>query len=341
MVSVGRASAAEIGELLPERALILLVEDATGAVGVVAICPRLLASVIEIQATGRIGDASPRDRHPTRTDAALCAELVNAVLAGLSRDLAPMPQMADLTTFRFASQVAAPDTLGLLLEDGAYHHLALTARLGDGITRDGRFIAFLPAGEAGAAQPPKAYRGQPDADRAAPQGGAYRAISVREIPIMLNAILCRRRMSLREIRALKDGVELKLPPGVMTSAWLETSAGGIVARGKLGAFHGYRAIRIQSAAVKTPESESAGPGPIATAPGELTAAQPADDHAAAPENVFDAAGDGSVPEASQNLLAEPPIGDASLPDQFRSDLNGATPMEGTDAAPDLAQALSD
>ena len=76
------ATLAEIIEILPERGLIVVVEGPMGALGVVALCPALLASVIEMQSLGRVTRQPPRERRATRTDASICADFVNLALAG-------------------------------------------------------------------------------------------------------------------------------------------------------------------------------------------------------------------------------------------------------------------
>lgn len=316
-VGIGRASPAELAELLPERALVLLVEDEGGSLGVAGVCPLMLASLIEMQSLGRVGDRAPRERRPTRTDAAICADLVNATLASLSRELGVIPGLSQISDYRFASQVEGAESLNLLLEEGAYHRFDLRARVGEASQREGRFLAFLPARDSGPARPARPgvvnlTGGQGDRGNT-----GNRRISAQDIPVTIYAVLGRRQMSLRDIRALRPGSELPMPPGVMTSAWLETSTGSVVARGKFGAFHGHRAIRVQSDAASRPGGGDRAPEPSLQTGNDLRDPNATEDEAGATGNVFAEPDEEATAEETPAMLTEPPLEDASLPDQFR------------------------
>lgn len=304
------ATLAELTELLPERGLILIVEGSMGALGVVALCPALLASVIEMQSLGRVTRSPPRDRRPTRTDASICADFVNLVLAELASELSPLMPEGGHPVFRFASFVEDPKPLELMLEDIAYRCVRLDMKVGQGGVRDAAMMVFLPdTGEAQLA-PVDAAPGQPTPSASASaSAGAGRSLAeaVRAAPVLLNAVLCRRKISLRELRALQPGSVLTLPHDAIASARLETPGGLTVAQGKLGALHGSRAIRI------------AGRAGAETAPPAADFADDDSDMAdAMSDNVF--AGDLSDDTAplDMSLLAEPPLTDADQPDPFRA-----------------------
>ncbi|MFD1797322.1 FliM/FliN family flagellar motor switch protein [Paracoccus aurantiacus] len=234
------ASLAELSERLPERALIMIVEDAQGLLGIVALCPEFLTAIIEMQSIGRVTRTPPRERRPTRTDASISAEFVNAMLAELSAET--KGQGVEVTAYRFASFVDDPKPLELMLEDLAYRSMRVDLRLGHGGVRDASLLLFLPGGET------DARRGRDEVgagiSRHAPHVQQSLASAVRRAPISLHVVLCRRRISLRELRALQPGAELNLPAGAMGAVRLETGASQLLAQGKLGAFHGMRALRI-------------------------------------------------------------------------------------------------
>lgn len=298
------ATLAELTELLPERGLILVVEGQMGALGVVALCPALLASVIEMQSLGRVTRSPPRDRRPTRTDASICADFVNLALAELATELSPLMPEGGHPVFRFASFVEDPKPLELMLEDIAYRCVRLDMKVGQGGARDAALLVFLPdTGEAQLA-PVDAAPGQPSPSAS---GGRSLAEAVRAAPVLLNAVLCRRKISLRELRALQPGSVLTLPHDAIASARLETATGLLVAQGKLGALHGSRAIRIAG---------RAGAGTAAPAAGYSD--DDTDMAGAMSDNVFaDDLSDDAAP-LDMSLLAEPPLTDADLPDPFRA-----------------------
>ncbi|NHF74270.1 FliM/FliN family flagellar motor switch protein [Paracoccus xiamenensis] len=303
---VTAATLAELPELLPERSLILAVEGPLGALGVVALCPAMLAAVIEMQSLGRVTRQPPRDRRPTRTDASICADFVNAGLAELAKELGPLLSDSAMPDYRFASFVEDPKPLELMLEDIAYRCLRLDMRVGQGGVRDAALLVFLPDDGTAPIMAPQASGHA----AAAPSAGRSLAEAVRAAPVQLNAVLCRRKISLRELRGLQTGSVLTLPHDAMATARLETSQGLLIAQGKLGALHGCRAIRVNGRA-----GAAADPAAFADAAGG--------EPAGASDNVF--AGDvfaDDLPDddiaMSASLLAEPPQEDVDLPDPFRA-----------------------
>ncbi|MFV0409953.1 MAG: hypothetical protein ACK5LJ_09750 [Paracoccus sp. (in: a-proteobacteria)] len=139
---IGSATLAE----LPEHGLTVIVEGPKGALGVVALLPGLLAAVIEMQSLGRILPQPPCERRPTRTDASICADFVNAALMDLAGELFAMPDGEGPTVFRFASYVDDPKPLELMLDDILYRCFRFDARLGHGGQREGGLVILLPGG---------------------------------------------------------------------------------------------------------------------------------------------------------------------------------------------------
>lgn len=313
-VTTGAQTLAELPELLPDRALVLVVEDASGALGVVGLCPAALTSLIEMQSIGRVTRAEPRERRATRTDAAICADFVNAMLAELAGELAFLGADAP-SRFRYASFVDDPRPLELMLDDLAYRAMRIDLRFGQGGVRDGALILFLPD-----PSPPSALthdsRDLPPAAAAPAEGPVPRSLAqaVSAVPLPLNVILCRRPILLRDLRALRPGDVLKLPPDAMSAVRIETAGGQLLHRGKLGTLHGNRAIRIGGArGTEDATSAAAQPTPHRDA---APAFDPGDEDA----SLFAPAGDGDAQPVS--FLTEPPLGDAAHPDPFRGGAAG-------------------
>ncbi|WP_220185258.1 FliM/FliN family flagellar motor C-terminal domain-containing protein [uncultured Paracoccus sp.] len=304
------ATLAELGEILPERGLILVVEGPLGALGVVTLCPAMLASVIEMQSLGRLTRQPPRERRATRTDASICADFVNLSLAELAAELSALTPGAAHPVFRFASFVEDPRPLELMLDDIAYRCLRLDMKVGQGGMRDAAMLIFLPDTDAAVARPGECTPGQaapgaavPGHVASVPAAGRSLAEAVRAAPVSVNAVLCRRKITLRELRALQAGSVLGLPHDAMATVRLETPSGLEVARGKLGALHGNRAIRIAArAGAKGDAGRLLDVGMEGAASGT---ACPADRTKGATSD-------------EMSLLADPPLADVDQPDPFRT-----------------------
>lgn len=249
-IDVRQVGLAELGELLPEAALILVAEGPAEALGAVAICPGLLASVIEMQAVGRVSSRAAPMRRLTRTDGAICADLVNACLFELGDELAMLPGFEGLRGFRSASFLDDPRPLGLMLEDTTFHLLSLRLRAGNAGQRDGRMVIALPVAPASLcpAARPVLPEPEPEGPRSGPTGDDWQGDSlagvVRSVPIDLMGVLCRRMISLGELRGLSPGDTIVLPADILGAATLETTGGQILFRGKLGELAGRHALRL-------------------------------------------------------------------------------------------------
>ncbi|MTH36422.1 hypothetical protein GL279_17665 [Paracoccus limosus] len=250
-VELSPVSLSELPELLPERALLAVVEAPRDRLGMMAICPALLTSLIEMQALGRLTTRKPVPRRATRTDATISADFVNLLLAELGRELggrAGCPAFAD---FRYATYLDDPRPLALVLDDTPMARLSLRFRIGPTGKRDGHLTMALPvlaaAERAGATPathalaPPGAATPAPPPEPVAPPD---LTAAVQDAPIRLFGVLCRRSFSLGALRELGAGALLPLGPNVLDEARLETGSGQLVARGRLGEAEGYHAIRL-------------------------------------------------------------------------------------------------
>lgn len=275
-VQLAGLSLAELPELLPEGALIAVVEGPGERLGVVALSPAVIASLIEMQATGRISARPAPARRATRTDAALAAGFVNLLLEELSSSLRHGAFADAVAGLRYASYLDDPRPLALMLEDGGFHGLTLTLRLGAGGEREGTVLLAVPglpsAAEAAfpaphsalpsslspqsSSQVPPALSTPPLPSLASAPGPSDGLAStprkaptdlsraVLGAPIPLIAVLCRRSISLRELRALQPGAMLTLARGALGEVIIETEAGQRIASGRLGEAEGSFAVRV-------------------------------------------------------------------------------------------------
>ena len=249
----------ELSELLPERALLCVLEGSRDELGVMALCPNLLASIIEMQAIGRVTSRPAQSRRPTRTDATISADFVNALLAELGRELRQDADTPAFGAYRYATYIDDPRPLALMLEDGEMQRLSLNFRVGAGGQRDASILIALPAPESRdkhpipltsvstTAQAKSAATPAPAAPTAAPLAQATLRDSVQSAPVRVVGVLCRRKLSLQALRALGPGSLIPLPQNVMDEARLETPNGQLLALGRLGEADGFHALRLKRA----------------------------------------------------------------------------------------------
>ena len=115
-LAIERRSLADLLELVPERALIAVLEGPCEGLGLIALAPPVLAAMIEQQTIGRVAAGPVAPRRPTRTDAAMVAGLIDRALADLETGLEQDMDRVWAAGFRYASFLDDPRPLGLLLE---------------------------------------------------------------------------------------------------------------------------------------------------------------------------------------------------------------------------------
>ena len=257
-VKTGALTLAELPEILPDPALLTIVQGPSDSVGVVALCPETVTALIEIQTLGRITKRPSDRRKLTRSDAMLCVDFVNALMSELATEMSAVEGYEGFAGYRYATYVDDPRPLALMLEDKAYRSLELHLRLGATDTRDARIFLALPDGQGGpsryevpkVARPaeapaPAERRPQPD------KRPESMAVAVQDAPIELVGILCRRTIRLKDLRALQPGQLLPLPRVNLSMAQIETPDGQVLASGKFGEADGCHAIRLHATAAQS------------------------------------------------------------------------------------------
>lgn len=259
-LTLERRSLAELLELPPERALIGVLDGPAQAMGLWVADPAVLAALIEVQTLGRVSHLAPAPRKPTRTDAAMVAEFVDATLKALETGLAEEGDLQWAGGFRYASFLDDPRPLGLLLEDEAYRVLRADVSLAGGV-KTGAIVLALPAegrGEAPAAPPATATDPEPG-----PTFGDLLADRLNGADSQMEAVLARLTLPIATMMALRPGEVLPLPMAAIDRITLEGIDGRRLAMGKLGQNRGMRAVRL------TPEVGIVGaarPGTVLSSP---------------------------------------------------------------------------
>lgn len=241
-LTIARLSLAEVLEIVPDRALLALLDGPQGGLGVIMLGASVTATLIEKQTLGKIGTQPPVLRKASRIDAAMVAGVIDRALAGLDEALV---EEADLTWaggFRYASYLEDARPLGLMLEDEPYRILSAEIALGEA-RREGRVILVLPA--TGRGLSPASLIDM--AAEEAPHFTEALSMQVMQADCRLDAVIGRLRLQLRQIMALQVGETLVLPSAALDSISVETLEGRHVAVARLGQHRGMRALKVSEA----------------------------------------------------------------------------------------------
>ena len=256
-----RVEAGEVEAALGAEGLFLLLDGAEGARAAMRLDPGLLAALIEVQTTGQIRAGEVRARMPTRTDAAMVAPLVDALLAGFDEGMGESGADHAPRGFHFGDRMEDARALSLLLAAPEFEVFRLTVDLGPGL-RTGRLDLLLPPAPPPARAPDPAGRdgarraGRRGRSRRSPQDVAAVALAA---PVMLDAVLARIRLPLSEAMSLEVGQWLGLPVQSLRRVRLLGAGGHMAAEGRLGRRDGWRAVRLAGTGRRTgPAAQRAG-----------------------------------------------------------------------------------
>lgn len=270
----GIATLADLPELLPDPSLLIVLQGPGDQIGMMALGFETVTALIEVQALGRITGRPAERRRLTRSDAAICVDFVNALMTELGTEMAAVDGFGPIHGYRYATHLDDPRPLMLMLEDRPYRSLSFDLRFGGAETRDGRILIAVPhKPDARPALPQPAARAATPAG-SAPQPEAAQvqtlARAMAEAPVEVVGVLCRRTMTLGELRALVPGKLMALPRVTLAEARLETPDGQLLATGKLGEAEGCHALRLHDAAgtVAPPRLDPVSP-PVAPPPADL------------------------------------------------------------------------
>ncbi|WP_378945230.1 FliM/FliN family flagellar motor C-terminal domain-containing protein [Paracoccus sp. R86501] len=274
-VAQGVMTLAELPEMLPDLPLVVVLQGPGENLGAISLCPQTVASLIEIQALGRVTARPLERRRPTRSDATLCADFINLLLTELAAETDGLDGFQGIAGYRFLTALDDPRPLALMLEDKPLRSLTFDLRMGSSDLRDGQVLLVLPQARKQPApkpQPTPAPVAAPKVTVAKPSLGA----PMQQASVEVVGVLCRRKVSLAELRTLAPGRVLQLPRACLTDARLETADGQILAAGKFGEAEGCHAIRLRDrdAAPATETAPAARPAPMPDAPEDLARPDP-------------------------------------------------------------------
>ncbi|MDQ1899428.1 FliM/FliN family flagellar motor C-terminal domain-containing protein [Paracoccus sp. WLY502] len=256
-ITSGAATLAELPELLPDQSLLIVLQGPGDQIGVMALGFETVTALIEVQALGRVTARPAERRRLTRSDAAICVDFVNALMSELGTEMEQVEGFGPIQGYRYATYLDDPRPLILMLEDRPYRSLSFDLRLGGGESRNGTILIAVP--HKADLRPAPVHRSAVTQAPVPPPSQATLANAMATAPVEVVGVLCRRTMTLGELRALVPGKLLALPRVTLAEARLETRDGQLLATGKLGEAEGCHALRLHD-----PARKAAGPqlGPI-------------------------------------------------------------------------------
>jgi flagellar motor switch protein FliM len=233
----------DIGELLGGPELLMLLEGPRGRRGAALLDPTLVGALIQQQTIGKVlPESGGTDRKMTATDAAICAPVLDALLARA----APLPdaeaEQALLAGFHFGAHVSEPRVLGMALEAPSYEVLRITIDISAGV-RQGQLVLILPDGESAPVPDDEA-----DESGAGPQSGPARGSlceNVLTLRAELHVNLAKLTLPLRQVSGLAIGDVLPLGVTAFDQSRVATLDGRDLGGGTLGQLDGMRAIRLE------------------------------------------------------------------------------------------------
>lgn len=232
-----RASLPELLDAIEPDAFVVTLAGGD-SVGLALIDQSGFASLIEAMTIGRLSARPSPPRRATTTDSALLAGFLDSVLADLGAD----------PVARHRCGRAMPDhrLIGVLLDDGEFDLVALTARLVCAqVSRPVRVMLALPRGA-------EAVDAAASAEPAKPGWTAALEAAVLAAPTNLRAELGRVTLPLAEVLELGVGSALILPLSALEDIRLVGLDGVAQATGRLGQSRGIRALRLTHLSVTAP-----------------------------------------------------------------------------------------
>jgi len=266
-ISEVRMTLSDLPEALEDRALLAVLEGPAEGLGLMVLSPPVLSSLLEMRMMGRMSASPPAPRRPTRTDAAISADIIDAVLANFEAALVGDPALIWAGGFRYGSFLEDARTLPLILEDAGYRVFRLVLNLGMGsAAREGGVLLALPA--EGRGRFVEAELPVEDGEAPQPAGWPERLEqAVMSASGQVEAVLARLTLPIGAILALRPGATLPLPEDTLEQLRLEGPGGRLLARARLGQSRGFRAVRLLE------EGEEAHASPAASATGRAPAVE--------------------------------------------------------------------
>ncbi len=241
----------EVLETPMERALILMLEGAGDALGLMIISSPIVSGMIEMLTLSRLSaDYGDAPRSPTRTDAAMVVDMIDGALAGFAQTMAEQGAMEWSQPYHYAAFIEDPRPLHLMLEDGNYRLLRADVHLEHG-ARQGAITLAVPDQAAldmafTIAEVPLFSQDTQASDSFVMEFSDQ----IAAVPTQLDAVLAQITLPLDRILRLQAGEVLALAGAALDSIQVQGIGGIAMVAGKLGQQRGMRAIRLLEAEMR-------------------------------------------------------------------------------------------
>lgn len=258
-----RMTLADLPEVLEDLSLLAVLEGPKDGLGLMVLPPATLSALIEVQTMGRLGAAAPSPRRPTRIDAAMAADFIDAVLAELEAQLAGHEAISWAGGFRYGSFLDDPRPLGLMFEDITYRVWTVELGFGAGGEREGTLLWVVPATGRGARPQPQvalALAGVGEAasgplpaeteEAAAAEWAGQMETAVLAVRAELGAVLHRLQLPLQAVMEFRPGTEIPVPMAALDQIRVEGAGRRFLSLARLGQQGGNRAVRMVDAEVE-------------------------------------------------------------------------------------------
>ncbi len=223
----------EVTKELPDPSLILRLNGPAGAVGLAIVCPQVTAAVIEAKTVGRVVEGAAQDRKATRTDARLVSGFLDYLLgkfAGLAEGCEDIPAVAGFTT---GVALAEARVAVMALADEKHVRYQMQVDFAGG-AKTGQLFLIFPAEAVSAVKVDKVQEAWRGTMEKAVLGANSR----------LEAILCRMRLPLSELTALRPGDLLHLKDASLDNVSVQATDQSKIITAQLGRSGPVRAIRV-------------------------------------------------------------------------------------------------
>ncbi|MXQ06766.1 hypothetical protein GQ651_02790 [Alphaproteobacteria bacterium GH1-50] len=221
---------------LSDSDLIFVLDCGDGELGLVVVDSGLISTLLEVQTTGRVTSAPPKDRRPTRTDGVVVSDMADRWLEDIARAQAAGGGTGNprFTTLERESRILDIRAVGLMLDPGDYDVLRVEMAFSGGAKNGALSVCVPVSNGAGAAS--KSGEGGGLADELRAHYAHMRA----DLRVDLDQI----RLPLSAVLKLKKDAVLPLATENASEVTLRQTDGRRVAKARLGQVHGQWAVRM-------------------------------------------------------------------------------------------------
>ena len=234
-------------DALPEPGLLARIEFSGGDVAVFGFDMQVVDHVVDVLAGGDPDRSrSTPARPPTTIDAALCTQVIEAILTQFDDEIRVLTGGVGLDQFQVGRIEHTPANLRYTLTDQQYLIFRVNLDIGDD-ARSGSFRLVLALSTI---EPIENVLREPGTNRAQGESeswGRQMRAAVSQTRIRLTAVIDRCRMPVGEISRLNVGALFPLSDVTLDDVALEVQTASeirVLGRGRLGAFKRNKAVRL-------------------------------------------------------------------------------------------------